>query len=701
VIATAANNYRYVNTDGGLPTELRRLFNRRARVGANQISTIFYMWEDLSANANADAYDANLRWMANHPWIQVIALDEALDGETVERNLTAADGPQAQDWVHHAANEDYDNWYYGSGRHEGLAPKLFEVRSGTNLPSGTVYGSMSNGILSNAWAVVQGIANADVQRLAQQALFASTFETAFHNEDNGDLSRWSFGDYMAPASDWQGLQGFAWKAQGQTRMAALYGAVDDWAGRTLSSVEVVAEDVDLDGENETILRNDSVMALFERSGGRMVGAWRKEGPHVVQMIGNFVSMPDSGTEDEGTDNVSGGGVGAYRTSALKDWWDGSTNRVNELYTYSAGANSVTFSNAGVVKTISLASAATNVFTVSYAMPGKTLYVRNGLSPDLDALLRTGQRNLAEEAEGAVSLAVSTFKPSASLASTVEISVATGAINLAATDMSNTWNTVNMRNQAQTRQVEIVGTNSLAFTLELSSSIQAENEPPVLQFTPDGAYVMPVGATSIFTVAAIDYDSPSTTMTATNLPVGGSKLAAFDPNTGIFSWHVTALSQGGRSTDVVYTNTTFTADDGTSTTSAAVVITVPWDADADGMPDDWELLKMGTTTNAADGDWDSDYFPNYSEWVAGTDPNAPSDYIGWESLFAVSSNEVQLTFQSIPGATYYIQGRDTLTGTAPWADLDTVVGVSNRTTWTDTNVWETLRYYRIRIPKYNP
>ncbi|NCA81969.1 MAG: hypothetical protein EOM72_04410 [Opitutae bacterium] len=698
VIATAANNYRYVNTDGGLPTELRQLFNRRARSGADQISTIFYMWEDLSANANADAYDVNLRWMANHPWIKVIALDEALGGETVNRDLTAADGVKSQDWVHHASNEDYDNWYYGSGRHEGLAPKVFEVRIGTNLPSATRYGSMTNGILSNAWKTVQALAHADVKRLAQQTLFASTFETAFHNEDNGNLSRWSFGDYVSPAADWMGLQGFAWKAQGQTRMAALYAAVDDWAGRTLSATEAVAADVDLDGENEYVLRNDSVMALFERSGGRMVGAWLKTGTHVVQMIGNFVSMPDSGTEDEGADNLSGGGVGAYRTSALKDWWDGSANHVNDLYVPSLTANSLTFSNAGIVKTVSLASVSTNVFAVSYAMPGKTLYVRNGLSPDLDALLRTGQRNLAEAAVGAASLAVATYKPSASLASTVKLAVATGSINVAATDMSNTWNTVNMRNQAQTRQVELVGTNALVFTIELASSVAAPNEPPVLEFTPPGPYVMPVGATSSFTVAASDYDSPSTTLTASNLPVGGTKLAAFDANTGIFAWHVTALSQGGRTNDVVYTNTTFAADDGTDATQAAVVITVPWDADADGMPDDWELLKMGTTTNGPDGDWDGDGFPNFNEWWASTDPQSSGSYIGWENQVTLSSNQVRLTFQSVAGRSYQIQGRDgDMISPAPWVLLDTVVSDSNATIWTDTNAVPDMRNYRIKIP----
>ena len=558
---------------------------------------------------------------------------------------------------------------------------------------------MTNGILSNAWKSVRGIANADVKRLAQQALFASTFETAFHNEDNGDLTRWSFGEYVSPAADWMGLQGFAWKAQGQTRMAALYAEVDDWAGRTLVATEVEAADVDLDGENEYVLRNNSVMALFERSGGRMVGAWLKTGTNVVQMIGNFVSMPDSGTEDEGADNLSGGGTGAYRTSALKDWWDGTTNRVNPLYAASTAANSVTFSNAGISKTISLASAATNVFAVSYAMPGKTLYVRNGLSPDLDALLRSGQRNLAEEAVGSASLAVSTYKPSAGLASTVKLAVATGSINGAATDMSNTWNTVNMRNQAQTRQVELVGTNALAFTIELASSVAAANEPPVLEFTPPGPYVMPVGATSSFTVAAIDYDSPATTLTASNLPVGGSKLASFDPNTGIFSWHVTALGAGGRTNDQVYASTVFNAFDGTDATNAAVVITVPWDADADGMPDDWELLKMGTTTNAAAGDWDGDGFPNFNEWWASTDPNVPGSFIGWESQYQVSSNVLQLTFQSVTGRTYQIQGHDgNLNDTnVPWTNLDTVIATNDPMTWRDTNAWPDIRNYRIKIP----
>ena len=169
-------------------------------------------------------------------------------------------------------------------------------------------------------------------------------------------------------------------------------------------------------------------------------------------------------------------------------------------------------------------------------------------------------------------------------------------------------------------------------------------------------------------------------------------------TGIFSWHVTALSQGSRTNDQVYTNTTFTADDGNSTTSAAVAITVPWDADGDDMPDDWEYLKFGTTSNAAAGDWDGDGFPNYNEWVASTDPDAPGSYIGWENQYVVTTSSVALTFQSVTGRTYHIEGKDgNMDATNLWHSLDTVVSTSSVTIWIDTNATPRTRNYRIKIP----
>ena len=122
-----------------------------------------------------------------------------------------------------------------------------------------------------------------------------------------------------------------------------------------------------------------------------------------------------------------------------------------------------------------------------------------------------------------------------------------------------------------------------------------------------------------------------------------------------------------------------------------------------MPDDWELIKMGTTTNAPDGDWDRDGFPNYSEWIASTDPNAPGSYIGWETLYKAGSG-MSLTFQAVTNRTYHIEGNDDdLPDPAGWRHLATVhSGGQTHVEWTDeaypTNA---SRHYRIKIPAFVP
>ena len=68
-----------------------------------------------------------------------------------------------------------------------------------------------------------------------------------------------------------------------------------------------------------------------------------------------------------------------------------------------------------------------------------------------------------------------------------------------------------------------------------------------------------------------------------------------------------------------------------TVTNIATIVVPWDANGNDMPDDWEFDRFdGDMTQTSVGDFDDDGFPNYSEWVASTDPNAPGSYIGWET-----------------------------------------------------------------------
>ena len=495
VINNAADGYRFVNYDSGIALPMRELFSRRARAGRqDQVSTIFTMWEDFNNLDRADAYDRNLRWLANRPWIQLVALEDIAAGnvalpagqswEPIDRGFTAG-GKQSHDWLNHASNESYDNWYNGSGRHEGLLNKKFAIRPG--VTNATPFGKVGvSGIASAAWARVSSIAHPDVAKLAAKVMHASVFQTAFHTENNNDLTRWSFGGYIYPASDAASLIDFAKVAQSQTRMAAIYAQVDTWAGAAsgLTTTVVTSADSDLDGEAEYWLYNQHVAAMFERIGGRMVAAWRRDGEgRIMQMIGNLASYAGSETEEEGVANtvvVEGvTNVASFRTSALKDWWAGTNVYINDLYTVTGSGVTngwrFTSSNGNIAKTVTLdpqAKAFAVNYTIAPLLNSGRLYVRNGLSPNLAELMVTGQSGLTASLAptgAVVSLATT------SATHGVRIDVQQGVVNTLASDITGTqFDTVPMRNQAQTHQVELTGTNNIAFTMEFFAS---NDEPP--------------------------------------------------------------------------------------------------------------------------------------------------------------------------------------------------------------------------------
>ncbi len=711
VINNAANDYRYVNDDSGLPVSLRELFSRRARSGnQNQVATIFCMWEEFGTLSQADAYDKNVRWMANHPWMQLVSLEDIAQGNValpwgqtwapIDRGDTAGT-KQSHDWINHATDSDYDNWYLGSDIREGLVNKKFLLRPG--VTNASAYGMLySGGLVSNAWTQVAAMANADVKRLAGEVLHASVFETAFHNENNHNLTRWSYGGYIYPSTDWQDLVDFAKNAQNQTRMAALYTRVDVWAAAAPGLTTTVATnlDADLDGEVEYWLYNKHVAAVFERIGGRMIAAWRRTSDgRVFQMLGNLASYAGGETEEEGawSVNTNTGAVVAYRASALKDWWANTPDYVNMLYTVTTNGVTngwkLTSTNSMISKTVTLAPTATAFavsYTVSPSLNGGVLYVRHGFSPNLSGLLIHGQDGLSEAftaTGGVVSL-----EADGTLAG-VGLALTAGVVNPTAEDDGTLdYDTFPMRNLAQTRSVEIVGTNTLAFTLDLVA--EDANEPAVLSFDPDQSiFTNAVGTTNAFTVEATDPDDDPVALGSGALPF----TATFNTNTGAFAWWVTNLGCAGTTNVVV-----FTADDGSEVVSNSVTIVVPWDANGNGMPDDWEFSYFGDLNETADGDFDGDSFANYAEWVASTDPNAPGSYIGWQNKFTLASNQVALTFQTLSGRTYHIEGLDgQLNSTNQWRSLGSLVSTSSLTIWTDTNATPAIRNYRIKIPAYAP
>lgn len=495
-INNLATSYRFDNDDNGLAIALRALLNRKARSGVHdQVVTLLSNWSDFTDNDDADAYDRNVRWLANRPWTAIVAFEQITRGEVAAswgasggafgggwwaewRDENAAvSNKQSYNWLNHATQEDFNNWYVGQdGVEEGLQNKLFEIRPGTAMSN--AYGMLyiDDSVVEDAWDAVSGVTHSELSELARATLHASVFQTAFHEETNNDTRRYSTGQYLYPAEDYHGLASFARNAQSQSRFAAVYGRVDAWAVQadTYATPVAAAEDVDLDGENEYLLYNDRLFVCFEATGGRLVGAWIRNmlDGAIYQALGNFVGYAGTNTEFEGESSVddADGSVKAYRTSGLKDWWDESQNYVNDLYSVAAVAQGWCFtsSDATIQKTVTLTPRERKL-EVSYSTSGKRVYVRHGLSPDLADLLKDGQVTLSsvDDNGGVLTLANTNYGV------TVEarIGYADAGHNAqweaqATDDNTNLvdFASVPMRNQAQTHQVELYGDDPFSFSL---------------------------------------------------------------------------------------------------------------------------------------------------------------------------------------------------------------------------------------------
>jgi hypothetical protein len=492
-INNTASDFRFGNIDGGLNLSLRSLFNRKARGAWDQVVTIFSPWEDFANNSNADAYDVNLQWIANRPWIHLVKLEDVKNNKVdltgdgqgdawffEERPTIVGQPKKSHNYINYATQGSYDQWYVGDTKEEGLLGKIFDIRPGT--PMSQTYGMLfTGGVVSDSWERVVGIIDTNLAKVARSTMHASVFQTAFHTQPSVDLRKFSNGEYINPDTSSNRVASFAGIAQAQSRQAALFKRVDTWLSTAASMTNTATElfDVDLDGENEYLLLNNRMLAIMERSGGRMVGAWVRDTANgsVYQTIGNTVANSGSWTEQEGSYNVeTNGTVVAYRTSALKDWWAGTATYVNDLYTFTNWTNGwrITSADGKIQKTISL-GAGQNQFNVSYtvdpSLNGGVLYVRNGLSPNLYDLLKNGQNNLSAEQYDGNQMTLVNQGSGASVSAIVGYSGA--SINPMAVDDNPEagvdFRTMPRRNQAQVHQVELYGTNSFSFTLGFTVS----------------------------------------------------------------------------------------------------------------------------------------------------------------------------------------------------------------------------------------
>jgi hypothetical protein len=390
----------------------------------------------------------------------------------------------SKDFIDHATQENYSNWYFGqAGREEGLNGKVFDIRTGEPLPE--AFGEIGvSGIANSAWNEVSSMSSASgIERLGRATMHAGMFVTAFHNQSNIDLRKFSTGSYINPDTDYNTLADFSKRAQSQVRFSALYKEVETWAASASATTVATASDIDLDGEDEYLLHNNQVFAVFEAIGGRLVAAFARnpENGKVFQVVGSHPGYAGGETEAEGTANVINDEVSAHRSSGFKDWFangigGGSSAYVNDIYTVLAfGSNGWTFTAPGghIVKTISLANDATRL-QADYTLSGDVnkLYIRMGLSPDVNSMLVRGQEDLTETmdlANNRFAVTNATEEPVTAAISLSQALVNTNAVDDVLGTME--FDTLNMRNQAFTQQVEVEnedGENMFSIILSLET-----------------------------------------------------------------------------------------------------------------------------------------------------------------------------------------------------------------------------------------
>lgn len=399
-------------TDGGPDLALRRLLLERAlHPDAHQAIVLVADWEEYAGHKGSpdvpDVYDRVLAWLSQRPWIEVATLED-LAGRgwsAVDHGQRAALPLETHEWLRHATQGSYDHWYYGHPLEESFAGLRPLVRQGR--PSPRLMGDVATPgtLLGDAWAAVQAAPAGALRDLSELAYASALYRTGWHQEDMHDLTRLASGAYLQPDATYDLLTGFARALASHVGEAAVVARAAQWAASPPAQPRALMEDVDLDGEPEYLLLDDRLLLVLEREGGRVVAGFARHAQtgEGVQVLGSPLAFPEQHAEVE----HEAPGVEAARTSTLKDLWLTGAGRdyVNDasVAVVSTTSTALTFrsSDGRLEKTV--AWAAPGRVEVTYRLDPRagTLYVRAGLSPDLGALARTGQRDLVEVDTGAV------------------------------------------------------------------------------------------------------------------------------------------------------------------------------------------------------------------------------------------------------------------------------------------------------------
>jgi hypothetical protein len=411
VINDAADQWKFANTDGGLWVWTRRdLVAKALDPDQEQLTLVFDDWEAFSGrsftsfgvgNDNPDNYEKNLRWLANHPWVQVVTLEEVASWgwREVERGYRADLPLETYDWLRHASEKSYDHWYFGSAQEEPFASLRAERVAGAPMkPFGEVH--RAGTLFGDTWARVNAAPRGRLRDLAEAIYSIDVFETAWHDEEMNDyLSKTASGDYAAPDTTHDRVSGWARAMHTRVGDAALAAAAARWAANAPQAVRAWREDADEDGEEELVVADGRSFFVLEPNGGRLVlAAARDAAGKADAAIAGLVHAPG---EEQRRERETEQDDGPVRPHGLVDWWaTGRGSRyVNEPFRPEQLADGWRLrSQDGLVTKTARLQGGRLVVEYEAAPAAGTLYVRTGLSPATLDLMMGAQLTTTRRAD---------------------------------------------------------------------------------------------------------------------------------------------------------------------------------------------------------------------------------------------------------------------------------------------------------------
>ena len=280
-------------TDGGLNLWFRRnLLDLAMDPDQEQVLTL---GTDIGVTpwGFQEVVDANLRWIAEHPWVKVIRQDKLFDqGWRVMDHGDLGLPPEAllfrfplEGDQHY--NAYFSQFYYGgvADGHSPFAAKGQTIesyadyipywRDGLPIPSGLKMGDdrAPGTIIYETLKNLRSAPDNGLTTLAWLSYFTSIGEQTFHSvkdhtphDPDAESGNMPYGGpYLHPAAKMRANN----LRQVNKIITAAQWAAATAEGKVPSEAKVEARDLDLDGEDEYVMSNDRLFLVFEEDGGRL------------------------------------------------------------------------------------------------------------------------------------------------------------------------------------------------------------------------------------------------------------------------------------------------------------------------------------------------------------------------------------------------------------------------------------------------